>query len=1064
MPRHEWRLVPAAAPGAPPVLGAVQEQAVSWVSGPLLLVGGPGTGKTTVLVESALARIAEGARADSILLLAGGRRAAASMRERIAARLPQQALPRVTTFHALALDVVTRLAPPEEPPRLLSAAEQERAVREIIQGTIEEPLLRGEWPPNLREAVSTRGFAKEVRAAFAAARALGLAGDEVAAIGRRAGDEAWASVGPLLDDYLETQDQQRALDYAELMYRALAAVHDARNAHLFAGLRFVYVDEFEEVDATQTSLLQGLARYLEALVVTGDPDQSVFAFRGADPGNLRDFPERFAVMARARGLDAVPVLGLDRGFRYSAPLRDYASELFGTALPSALPLRVAQAHRRFQGAGHTSTVRALLYDDAPSEAVHTVAEIRALHAASSASWDEFAVLARSTTALAAVERALQRAGIPARAEMRAGRLIEQPVVRVLLRALEAVSRQELQLEPEHAHELLLSPLCGMDASELRTVSRALRADRRIPSDEAVAAALGAPHPAFELPDDLPGASSFEALRSLLHRVHARVRGGASPHEALWLLWSGTRWPERLRRQALQQGSPLAHRDLDAVCELFDIADRAVLRRQGRAGVASFVEDLFGQEVPSESLAGRGFVGPAVHLLTAHAAKGLEWQHVFVVGVTEGVWPNLRRRSSLLDTDRLEPHGLVEPRGRHALFDEERRLFYMACTRASRTLVVSGTRGERAADSQPSRFMLGTRVPAVVRPGRPLALDAPDDVIAALRRAATSEQSSVALRAAAVRRLRQLAAERDDSGEVLFSEADPDRWWGTRPLTENATPVTAADRPLYMRGSSIDALTKCSLNWFLEQRVHADAARGTAVVFGSAIHALADGLAKGAIEADQEVLAEHLRAVWNDAGYDAPWQSARDFEEGLRAVARLLHWHSTREPKVLASEVAFDGIIEVPTPGGGRERLHMRGSIDRIEVTAQDTVVVIDYKTGRSKYTVNDVEQSGQLRYYQLAVASGLLDEQLAGGRTNLQAGGAAFVHLRVDAAKVAASAPAVQEQAPLQGDDPWIVEVLGAGLEAVREERFLATAGPHCSFCRMKATCPAQAEGRIESA
>lgn len=530
-----------------------------------------------------------------------------------------------------------------------------------------------------------------------------------------------------------------------------------------------------------------------------------------------------------------------------------------------------------------------------------------------------------------------------------------------------------------------------------------------------------------------------------------------------MLWSGTKWPERLRRQAVEQSSALAHRDLDAVCELFDVADRAALRRQGRAGVAGFVDDLFGQEVPSESLAGRGYAGPAVRLLTAHAAKGLEWKHVFVVGVSEGEWPNLRRRSSLLDVDRLTATGLVEPRDRQAVFDEERRLFHLACTRAGRSLTVSGTRGERANDAQPSRFLRNAVVPAIARPGRPASLDSAGDVVAALRRFATSDEVAPPIRDAAIARLRALATEADAEGRPLFPEADPDRWWGARPRTENPAPVSPEDRPLYVRGSSIDTLTKCSLNWFLEQRVHADSTRGTAVVFGSAVHALADGLAKGALPPDHELLAERLRSVWNEAGYDSTWQSARDFEEGLRAISRLLHWHTTRQPDELASEVAFDGLIDVRTPSGRTEQLLMRGSIDRIEIGADDGIVVFDFKTGRSKYSTKDVADSGQLRYYQLAAARGLLDEVTGTGRP-LRPAGAAFVHLRVDAGSGDPMNPVVQEQAAMAADDVWVSEVLGAGLDAVREERFLATPGPQCTFCRMRPTCPAQPEGRIEPA
>ena len=165
-------------------------------------------------------------------------------------------------------------------------------------------------------------------------------------------------------------------------------------------------------------------------------------------------------------------------------------------------------------------------------------------------------------------------------------------------------------------------------------------------------------PLFELAPQQPGAAELEGLRRLLHDAHAKVKAGATPHEALWALWSGTSWPARLRKQAIEYASAFAHRDLDAICELFDNADRVVQRRLDRAGVSAFVVELQAQNVASETLARQGFRGPAVRLLTAHRAKGLEWKHVFVANVTESVWPDMRRRSALLDGDRLTPDGLI----------------------------------------------------------------------------------------------------------------------------------------------------------------------------------------------------------------------------------------------------------------------------------------------------------------------------------------------------------------------------------------------------------------------
>ncbi len=147
MAQHTWRL----APPAPALRGALeldsaQRSVTEWGTGPALVLGGPGTGKTSLILESVLDRMAQGVAGSAILVLAHGRDAAAEIRAQFALRVGDGETPRVTTFHSLALDLVVRAADEEAPLRLLSGAEQERAVRDVLDGTIEDPLLRETWP------------------------------------------------------------------------------------------------------------------------------------------------------------------------------------------------------------------------------------------------------------------------------------------------------------------------------------------------------------------------------------------------------------------------------------------------------------------------------------------------------------------------------------------------------------------------------------------------------------------------------------------------------------------------------------------------------------------------------------------------------------------------------------------------------------------------------------------------------------------------------------------------------------------------------------------------------
>ena len=151
------------------------------------------------------------------------------------------------------------------------------------------------------------------------------------------------------------------------------------------------------------------------------------------------------------------------------------------------------------------------------------------------------------------------------------------------------------------------------------------------------------------------------------RCSPRGRGArrrrARAEEVLWALWSGTAWPRAAaarRRARRRRGARRAHRDLDAVCALFETAARAEEQR-GHVGVAEFLDTLRAQQIPADTLADAGVRGEAVRLLTAHRSKGLEWRLVVVAHVQEGGWPDLRRRGTLLGADRIGRDGLLARR-------------------------------------------------------------------------------------------------------------------------------------------------------------------------------------------------------------------------------------------------------------------------------------------------------------------------------------------------------------------------------------------------------------------
>ncbi|MEU9447876.1 ATP-dependent DNA helicase [Streptomyces sp. NPDC048277] len=1057
----------------PPRLDAAQRAVVDHGSGPLLVLAGPGTGKTTTLVESVAARIARGDDPERILVLTFSRKAAVELRDRMALRVGAARAPRATTFHSYCYALVRAHQDSGlfvDPLRLLSGPEQDVAVRELLAGQPDLERLglnHVRWPDELRACLTTRGFADEVRAVLARSRELGLDPAALDAFAHRIGRPDWRAAAAFLAEYLDVLDLQGVLDYAELVHRAVLLAHRPEVALDLAG-RYdaVYVDEYQDTDPAQVRLLHALAGGGRTLVAFGDPDQSIYTFRGADVNGILDFPSAFA---RVDGRPA-PVEVLRTARRSGAGLLA-ATRLLTRRMPlNRLPADKARAHREPTAARDGGRVEVYTYPTPGTELDNIADILRRAHLEDGVRWSDMAVLVRAGSGtIPTVRRTLTAAGVPLDIDGDDVALRHEPAVAPLLTALRAVAEAAHDTEEgacrigtETALTLLTSPLAGMDAADLRRLGRALRDEERAagnalppPSDELLARALAEPERlAVHDPRYARGA---QRLGALLRKARERLADGGTTEEALWDLWNGTPWPSRLERTARRGGAAgrNADRDLDAVCALFATAARAEERSGGR-GALNFLAEIEAEDIAADTLAGRAVRPDAVRLMTAHRAKGLEWRLVVVAGVQEGLWPDLRRRGSLLEADRIGRDGLAEPLTPGALLAEERRLFYVAATRARERLVVTAVKAPADDGDQPSRFLteLGVEPQDVTgRPRRPLAVAA---LVAELRATTVDPRASDALRQAAARRLARLAALADEDGRPLVPSAHPYRWWGMFEPTESKVPLRDRDQPVVLSGSALDQLANtCSLQWFLGREVKADAPATTAQGFGNVVHVLADEVASGRTPADLAVLMERLESVWNALAFDAPWKSAQEKDNARVALERFLKWHvldrTARTP--VASEQDFD-----VTLGAGDYEVRIRGQMDRVETDGEGRAYVVDFKTGKQAPSAAEVARHPQLAVYQLAVREGAVDEAFDGVRP--EPGGAELVHLRQGAAQRdgGETLPKVQAQEPLEGE--WVGELLATAAGKVLDERFTPTTGQHCTHCAFRASCSARPEGR----
>jgi superfamily I DNA/RNA helicase/RecB family exonuclease len=759
--RPAYRLVRRRAlPGPDLVDDPLQRYVIDHTEGPLLVVGGPGTGKTTVLVEAVAARIAEGVDPERILVLTFGRRGSAALRDRIEARIagdPRRIVhePLVRTFHAYAFGLLRRAAAErgEPSPRLLTGPEQDLIIRELLAvvGDDEAPDTIG-WPEALRPALPTRAFAQQLRDLMQRAAERGVGPVQLARLGERLGRDDWPAAARFLREYVAvlalrdvTTRGSAAYDPAELVRAASGLLMD--DPELLAAerrrLAFVYVDELADTDPAQIELLSLVAGGGTPLVAFGDPDSSVYGFRGADPDVVALFPLRFRTASGA----LAETLTLHTSYRTEPALlgatRRVARRMRGPVRHRALhpPAAVtgssgATSSGGVAGSGGSLVPGAVVrtFRSSTSESAYVAHALREAHLLHGVPWSGMAVLLRSTALqLPSMQRALAAAGVPTVTHSEDLPLHLQPAVAPFLLLLRCALDPEA-LDEEAAVALLHSPLGGADPLAERRLRQGLRAlalaagDRR-PSGELLVDAVRDPA-GLDVVERRWAAPAQSVARLMATAREAAAAPGATAEQVLWSVWreSGLaeRWYAMSTRsapaatdveaaRARQWRAEAADRDLDAMVVLFDAAARFVDRLPG-ARTEVFLDHVLGQDLPADSIAPSGDRGEAVRLMTAHAAKGLEWDVVVMAGVQEGIWPDLRLRGSLLGSERLvdvlagrAASGAAAVVGQtSALLDEERRLFYVAATRARRRLIVTAVAsvsvGGSDGEEQPSRFL------------------------------------------------------------------------------------------------------------------------------------------------------------------------------------------------------------------------------------------------------------------------------------------------------------------------------------------------------------------------
>ncbi|WP_344589922.1 ATP-dependent DNA helicase [Actinomadura vinacea] len=1068
------RVGPARA--VPPVLDERQRRVVEHAGGPMLVLAGPGTGKTTTIVEAVVDRIERrGVDPERVLVLTFSRKAAGELRERITGRLRRTTrTPLALTFHSYAYALLRRDAVlnEEPPPRLLSGPEQLLEVRRLLEGELADGAR--DWPERLRPALATRGFAEELRDFALRAAERGYLPEDLVTVGRTQARDDWTAIGRFMERYAErfAVDPVQTYDYAELIHMAaglLAADEDALHRERDA-YDAVFVDEYQDTDPAQEALLSRLAGEGRDLVVVGDPDQSIYGFRGADVRGILEFPARFPTIDG----DPAPVVAL-RDCRRMGPEVLEASRRIARRLPAGVPAAEHRALRPVEppeaaGDAIGDEVRAVIADSESQESALVADELRRAHLLDGVPWSRMAVLVRSAVRqVPMLRRALAQAGVPVVVAGDEVPLIAEPAVRPLLVLLRAALKKGY-LDELIVEDLLTGPLGGADALGMRRLKRALRDLEDLSGghrslSELLVAAVDDPRELVPVHEKVRAPA--ERIARLIELARESAQGGGTAEDVLWAVWRESGLADELLEQSVRGGTrgAAADRDLDAVVALFDHAARFV-DRLPQAGPELFVDTVASQEIAGDTLAEQAPQGEAVRILTAHRSKGLEWDVVVVAGVQEGVWPDLRLRGSLLGIEELvelsagselereaqaHAEALARAGGRDGggsaaaagasmsakMMDEERRLFYVAVTRARHRLVVTAVGGDDS-EERPSRFLNELLPGAIERSQldektRWLSLPA---LVADLRSVAGDPSRPEPMRRAAAGHLARLA-------RAGVRGARPENWYAITALSDSG-PAFGEDEQITISPSQVEAFTTCGLRWLLASAVGAqEGGPNEFATMGKVVHAVAEmaGADDGVTEVD---LARRLDDIWTDLEFRSSWYSEKQREQATAMVDRFLGWHRDNPNEVVALEESFKVDLG---------RVVIKGRIDRAERDEHGRAVIIDIKTSSTAVPKDDLARHPQLGVYQYAVMLGAFERHgliEPGGAKLIQVGKAAF------------TAKAREQEQPPPGDDAdpeWpkkLVEVVATGMAS---DVFQARANDKCRTCPVRSCCPVHDEG-----
>jgi len=897
-------------------LNPAQHRAITHGNGPLLVIAGAGTGKTRVITERIrhLLETDQTLHGENILGLTFTKKAAGEMKARVVKAVGERGKDVVlSTFHSFC-------------ETLLKEADPNRVALEQVDHWI---LLRRNLArlklDKFRRLAEPGQFLSDFIQFFSRCQDELVSSDDYQAFADQLSSDLAAEKDSLDEDTCKERAEHVALQQEiARAYHASEEILREKRAVALNGLiaeavtllksdtkkcrqlqerfKHILVDEFQDTNIAQLELLHLLSVDRRNIVVVGDNDQAIYRFRGASFGSFKLFLQRFANWQEGQDSSPFRVALMDNYRSTPNILRVATQAISMNEVSPEFPKKVLQSNKP-----EGEKIRIVELDGPEDEAAWVADELQRLHAAGRRRKD-FAVLYRQHAHRNHLVEELCLRKIPFVISKLS--ILEHPLVRDVLAYLHLIARP---FDDIACARVLSAPAWHLSAPDL--VRLAERAGRK--RTIALYDVLQSPQ------TNLPFDPSHTAIAKLLEFL-AEQRKTSRRRTARDILGDLVEWLEihpRASRQDRKYVNQLAQfmKDWEPKSET--------------GGLAEFLEylDYFQQAGGTLSLEDDA-PGDAVQLMTVHGAKGLEFPHVFLLRVNVNAFP-ARNRAPLFEfPDRLMKEEL--PEGDFHI-QEERRLFYVALTRAQDRLTITTLTEKKG------------RVPVFIED---LLMDP-----AVNRR--DLQQSAPKLKKQAPR---PKAVPLSTPASELFpvSEEPPRIFSRIASWAEEFHPP--APDPLKLSSSAVDNYRKCpqqyafSYLWSLKEGPRA------ALTFGSVMHTtikrFVDQLKKGVKLPFAEVQRIY-ETEWTSAGFEDGYQEAEYKKDGLE---QLRAFHGTMlqaSPPILEQEKAF----ELPLAND----VILTGRMDQVNSLGRNHVEIVDYKTGKPRKD-SDARKNLQLSIYALA--------------------------------------------------------------------------------------------------